>query len=187
VLEPIPETEATKKTSILKPETEDVLVETPTFSNAESMVDQIKETRALKLMLDALANIQNQLLQRELRLVLNSLLLADQLVGYTEKEEMEFGDHSPLTTSGITTMVLPLSAETWVMVPVLDLIPEIMPTEKTLIVKPETEDVQLQTLTSSNAESMVDQTTMTRVLKLTSDVLEDHGYHTTLEPVKNSE
>jgi hypothetical protein len=50
VLELIPETEATKKTSIPKLETEDVLVVTPTFSNAESMVDQTKETRVLKLM-----------------------------------------------------------------------------------------------------------------------------------------
>jgi hypothetical protein len=100
---------------------------------------------------------------------------------------MESGDLLQVTTSGITTTVLPLSAETWDMVLVLDLTPEITPTEKTSTVKPETEDVQLLILTSSNVESMVDQETMTRVLWLTSNVQEDHGNQYTLEQEKNSE
>jgi hypothetical protein len=76
-------------------------------------------------------------------------------------------------------MVLPLSVEILDTAKVLDPILETKPTMKTLTLKLETEDAQVETLTSSNAESMVDQTTMTRVLKLMSDVLEDHGLHTT--------
>jgi hypothetical protein len=53
VLEPRPEDKVTKKPSIPKPATEDVLLQTTTSSNAESMVDQTKETSVLKLMLDA--------------------------------------------------------------------------------------------------------------------------------------
>jgi hypothetical protein len=71
------------------------------------------------------------------------------------------------------------SAEIWASELVLEPEPEIIKTEKTSTTKLETEDVQVETPTSSNAESMVDQTTMTRVLKLMSDVLEDHGLHTT--------
>jgi hypothetical protein len=53
VLEPRPETITTEKTSILKLDTEDVLLQTPTSSNAESMVDQTKVINPLMLMSNA--------------------------------------------------------------------------------------------------------------------------------------
>jgi hypothetical protein len=53
VLEPRPETTTTLLTLILKLVTEDVLLITETSCNAESMVDQTKTTRVLKLMLNA--------------------------------------------------------------------------------------------------------------------------------------
>jgi hypothetical protein len=56
VLEPTPETRTTEKILILTLETEDALLITLASSNAEDMVDQTKETRALKLMSDALEN-----------------------------------------------------------------------------------------------------------------------------------
>jgi hypothetical protein len=84
---------------------------------------------------------------------------------------MENGDHLLLTTSGITTTVLPLSAEIWASIKVPELIPETETTKKTLTLKLVTEDAQVETLTSSNAESMVDQTKVTRAPKLMSDVL----------------
>jgi hypothetical protein len=47
------------------------------------------------------------------------------------------------------------------------------------ILKQVTEDVLLTTKESFNAEDMVDQTKMTRVLKLMLDAQVYHGYHTT--------
>jgi hypothetical protein len=69
---------------------------------------------------------------------------------------------------------------------VLDLLPrrEIMATEKTSIPKPDIEDALLQTPTSSNAESMVDQTRMTRVLTLSLNALVSHGSHNTSRLVR---
>jgi len=87
---------------------------------------------------------------------------------------MEDGDLLLHTTSGITTMVLPSSVKIWASVEVLELTPETETTEPTLTLKLVTEDAVLHTLTSFNAESMVDQTTETRVLKLTSDVQVNH-------------
>jgi hypothetical protein len=60
-------------------------------------------------------------------------------------------------------------------------------TEITSMVKLEIEDVLVETLTFFNAESMVDQTTMTRVLTPMSDALENHGIQSTLRLVLNSE
>jgi hypothetical protein len=60
-------------------------------------------------------------------------------------------------------------------------------TDRTSILKLDTEDVHVETTTSSNAESMVDQTTMTRVLTHGSDVQENHGRDNHSEElVKNS-
>jgi hypothetical protein len=96
-----------------------------------------------------------------------------------EKEEIDDGDQSHPTTSGITITVLILSAEIWVMVRVLEPTPETSTTEPPSIPKLDIEDVLLEIPLSFNAEDMVDQTKMTRVLKLMSNALEDHGYHTT--------
>jgi len=60
-------------------------------------------------------------------------------------------------------------------------------TEKPLILKLDTEDAMVETPASSNAEDMVDQTKMTRVLMLWSDAQEDHGYQNGKELVENSE
>jgi hypothetical protein len=73
------------------------------------------------------------------------------------------------------------------MEPVLELEPETITTELLSIPKPVTEDVLLTTTTSSNAESMVDQTKMTQALKLMSNAQVFHGDHITLRLVKNSE
>ena len=111
------------------------------------------------------------------KLVKNSDILLK--VGSIEEVEMDTGDQSPPTTSGITTTVLILSAEIWDTVKVLELTPEISTIEPSSILKLDTEDAQLETPISSNAEDMVDQDKVTRVLKLMSNALEDHGYHTT--------
>jgi hypothetical protein len=63
-------------------------------------------------------------------------------------------------------MVPLLSAEISVTESVSDTRREITTTENTSILKPVTEDAQDQILTSSNAESMVDQTRRTSALKL---------------------
>jgi hypothetical protein len=76
-------------------------------------------------------------------------------------------------------MVQVLYAETSDMVLVLEPRPEDMVTKKILILKLVTEDVLLPTITSFNAESMVDQTRMTRVLRPMSDAQDHHGDHTT--------
>jgi hypothetical protein len=85
-------------------------------------------------------------------------------------------------------MVPNLSVEIWAM-------PEEPPkrvretitTEITSTLKLDTEDVPIATKTFFNAESMVDQTTMIRVLTPLLDVLENHGYQATLRLVLNSE
>jgi hypothetical protein len=84
-------------------------------------------------------------------------------------------------------MVLLLSAETLDTVKVLEPKLEDKETRKISILKLETEDVPVETITSSNAESMVDQTKMTRVLKLMSDAQEDHGHQSMLKQARNSE
>jgi predicted methyltransferase len=71
--------------------------------------------------------------------------------------------------------VLKLSAETLDLLLVLEPRQETKETETTSILKPEIEDVLHTIVTFSNAESMVDQTTTTRVLKLMLDVQESHG------------
>jgi hypothetical protein len=110
VLEPTPETETTDLLSILLV-TEDVLLETPTSLNAESMVDQTTMTSALKLMSNA--QVYHTQDQHSTELDLNSLLAETHIpVTFGEKPVMENGDHSPHTTSGITTTVLKLCAET---------------------------------------------------------------------------
>jgi hypothetical protein len=64
-------------------------------------------------------------------------------VGLREEAETTSGDHLPLTTSGITTMVPNLSAETWDTHLVPELRPETTTTEPHSILKPVTEDAQL--------------------------------------------
>jgi hypothetical protein len=70
--------------------------------------------------------------------------------------------------------VLPLSVKIWASVRVPELTPETRTTEPTSTTKLVTEDAQVEILISFNAESMVDQETMIRALKLMSDVLENH-------------
>jgi hypothetical protein len=182
VLDPIPETTTIEKTLIPKLETEDAQVETLTSSNAESMVDQTKMTRALKLMSNAQVDHGYK---NGKKLVKNSDTPLK--VGSTEKEEEIFGDQSPPTTSGTTTMVPTSSAEIWDMVKVLEPKPETITTEKTLIKMLDTDDALEATITFSNVEDMVDQTTMTRVLKLMSNVQELHGLQFGRRPEVNSE
>jgi hypothetical protein len=100
---------------------------------------------------------------------------------------MEFGDHSPPIISGTTTTVPTSSVEILVSVKVLEPKPEITTIEKTSTVKLDTEDAHLETKISSNAEDMVDQTTMIRAPKLISNVQENHGNQVTLRPEENSE
>jgi len=185
VPEPTPETETTELLSILKLETEDVLLQTETSSHAESMVDQTKMTSALKLMSNA--QVYHTRDQPSETKVLNLPLTVDQQVTYGERPRMETGDHLLLTTSGIITMVPTLSVEIWASVPVLEPRPEDMKTRKISILKPVTEDVLLITITFFNAESMVDQTKMTEAPKLMSDVQDHHtrDLHST-ESVQNS-
>jgi hypothetical protein len=63
VLEPTPETETTELSSIPLV-IEDVLLETKTFLNAESMVDQTKTTRVLTLTSLAQVNHGYQFIRR---------------------------------------------------------------------------------------------------------------------------
>jgi hypothetical protein len=111
VLEPIPEIHTTDLPSIPKPVTEDVLLVTPIFSNAESTVDQTKMISVLKLMLDAQEHHIRD--HHSIESAQNSLL-AETLTAdtYGERPQMVLGDHSPHTTSGITTTVPKLCAET---------------------------------------------------------------------------
>jgi hypothetical protein len=170
VLEPDLETTTTEKTLTVKLDIEDVLVETLTSSNAEDMVDQTTMTRVLMPMSDAL---ENHGIQSMSRLVLNSESLPK--VGLKEKEKMANGDHSPLTTSGITTMEPELYVKISDMVTVSEPKLETKITEPISTTKLDTEDATLVLPISCNAESMVDQTTMTRALKLMSNVQENHG------------
>jgi hypothetical protein len=86
VLEPIPEDIKTKNSSIPLV-IEDVLLETITFLNAESTVDQTKVTNPLKLMLNAQEHHGDHTMSR---LVKNSESL--EKVGLKEEAE-EHGDH----------------------------------------------------------------------------------------------
>jgi len=185
VQEPTPETETTELLSILS-ETEDVLLLTEIFLNAESTVDQTTETQALKLMSDAQDHHTRD--QLSIELAQNSLSAETLAVDtYGERVEMEHGDHLLLTTSGITTTVQALFAETFIMVLVQEPRPEEVATKNNSILKLVTEDVLLPTITSSNAESTVDQTKEISALKLMLDALELHGDHTTLELDLNTE
>jgi len=106
VLEPIPEEEETKKCSTLILETEDVLLQTIRSFNAEDTVDQTKVILVLKLMLDAQEHHGDHTTSE-----LDQNTESPEKVGLKEEPE-DTGDHSPLTTSGITTTVPRLSAET---------------------------------------------------------------------------
>jgi len=179
VLEPIPE-DMPIKNSLIQLVTEDVPLQTPDLTNAESTEDQTTETSVLKLMSDAQVYHGNQF---TLRLDLNSEL--PEKVGLKEDQE-ESGDHLLHTTSGTTTMVPKLFAETSVSELVPEPTPETETTELTSI-QSVTEDAMLVLEAFHNAESTVDQTTMTRVLKLMSDVQANHtkDLHST-ELVQNS-
>jgi hypothetical protein len=85
------------------------------------------------------------------------------------------GDHLLLITSGITTMVPELFVKISVMVTVLEPKLETKTTEPISTTKLDTEDATLVLPISCNAESMVDQTTRTRALKLMLNVQENHG------------
>jgi hypothetical protein len=106
VLELIPETETTDLPLIPKQVTEDVLLVTRTSFNAEDMVDQIRMTSVLKLMLSAQ---EFHGYHTMLELDLNSE--SPEKDGLKESTEV-YGDHSPLTTSGTITTVRNLFAET---------------------------------------------------------------------------
>jgi hypothetical protein len=120
-----------------------------------------------------------------LRLVKNSEL--PEKDGLKEEPQTDSGDHLLLTTSGITITVLLLFAETLDMVKVSELKLEIITISESSIPKLETEDATVVLPISSSAESMVDQTKMILVLKLMSNVMEDHGYQFMLELAVNSE
>jgi hypothetical protein len=109
VREPEPEIHTTEEHSIQMLDTEDVLLLTQASSNAESMVDQTKVTEALKLMLNVGENHGRD--NHSERLVVNSPSMVIVKVGSGESTEVS-GDQSHPTTSGITTMVLKLFAET---------------------------------------------------------------------------
>jgi hypothetical protein len=172
----------TENTSTAKLETEDAQEEILTFSNAESMVDQTTETLAPKLMSDVQ---EDHGYLTTPRLVKNSEL--PEKAGLKEEEVTDHGDHSLLITSGITTTELPLFAEILDMVKVSEPEPETKTTSDSSIQKLETEDVLVETLEFSNAESMVDQTKVISVLKLMSDAMVNHGYQSMLELAVNSE
>jgi hypothetical protein len=175
VLEPDLETTTTENFSILKLDTEDVLLAIITSSNAEDMVDQIKTINPPKLMLDAQENHGRfQLVSK----VHNSESLEATTVGSTERELMVYGDHSNHTTSGTTTMVLLLYAEILASVKVLLTNPETAETSNTSILL-DIEDAITELQISCNAESTVDQTTMTEALMLMFIAQENHGEHTT--------
>jgi hypothetical protein len=119
-------------------------------------------TRVLMLGLDAQVNHGYQNMSR---LVVNSESLLK--VGLKERAEITNGDLLPPTTSGITTTVPKLSVKILDMVKVqLKKEREIKTTERHSTLKLDIEDVLKETLTSFNAESMVDQTTRTTLLKL---------------------
>jgi hypothetical protein len=186
VLEPIPETETTELPSTLKLVTEDAPLETLKFFSAEDMVDQTKMTEAHKLTSDAQDHHTRDLHSTES--VQNSLsaeTLIPDMSG--EKPAMVLGDHSLLTTSGITIMVLKLSAETCIMELVNEPRPEDKQIKKNLILKQVTEDVLTTTTESWTAISMEDQTKMTSVLKLMLFVQVNHGNQTTSRLVMNSD
>jgi hypothetical protein len=88
VLEPRRETLITEKISIEKLVTEDALIITITFSNAESMVDQI--TMIEVLMLGLTAQVLNGH-HTTLELVKNSE--SPEKVGLKEEAEIATGDH----------------------------------------------------------------------------------------------
>jgi hypothetical protein len=186
VLEPIPEITTTELLSILKLETEDVLLETLASFNAEDMVDQTKMTEAHKLMSDAQDHHTRDLHSTES--VQNSLSAETHTPDMSgERPAMVLGDHSLLITSGITITVLKLFAETCIMELVQEPRPEDKKTKRNSIPKPVTEDALLTTTRSWIAESMEDQTKMTSVLKL---MLDAQVYHTrdhhSEEPEMNS-
>jgi hypothetical protein len=95
-------------------------------------------TRVLTLTLHAQVNHGDQSIKRQVK---NSDI--PEKVGLREEAETMSGDHLPLTTSGITTMVPKLSAETWDTPLVPELTQETTTTELHLILKPVTEDAQL--------------------------------------------
>jgi hypothetical protein len=120
------------------------------------------------------------------------MLNAQELHGYQDMSELEVnsellvkdglrsntdqpGDQSLLTISGIMTMVLDLSVKTSDMVMVKEPEPETHTIDQTSTLELDIEDVLHQTLTSSNAESMVDQTKEIDLPKLTSNAGELHG------------
>jgi hypothetical protein len=111
------------------------------------------------------------------RLELNSEL--PEKDSFTEEINLEPGDQSLPTTSGIMTMVLNLFVKILDMVRVKEPEPEIHITENTSIPKLHTEDVLIIIDISCTAESMVDQTIMTELLTLMSNAQVNHGYHTT--------
>jgi hypothetical protein len=186
VLEPRLEITTTELLSTLKLVTEDVLLETKVSFNAEDMVDQIKMTEAHKLTSDAQDHHTRDLHSTEL--VQNSLLVEPLVVDMSgERPAMVLGDHSLLTTSGITTTVHKLFAETCIMELDQEPRPEDKETKNNLILKPVTEDVLLITTRSWTAESTEDQTKETSVLKLMLNAQVNHGDQTTSELVENSE
>jgi hypothetical protein len=107
--------------------------------------------------------------------------------GYTDEEEMEYGDHLLHTISGTTTTVPKSFVKASAMVKVEEPKPETHITEKTSTLKLDTEDAQVAIPRFLTAESTVDQTTMTRAPKLMSNVQENHGYHQLESKVQNSE
>jgi hypothetical protein len=160
VLEARKEITNKEKTLTLKLVTEDA-IQLPTISfNAESMVDQITMTRVLML---GLAAQVNHGYQNMLRLDPNSEL--PEKDGLREEEKITNGDLLPPTTSGIITMVPELFVRILDMVREQEPIPETKTTDVTSIPKPVIEDAMLEIPTFSNAESMVDQTTRTTLLK----------------------
>jgi hypothetical protein len=96
----------TKNSSILKLVTEDATPLLKKLDNAEDTVDQTKVILVLKLMLDAQEHHGDHTTSE-----LDQNTESPEKVGLKEEPE-DTGDHSPLTTSGITTTVPRLSAET---------------------------------------------------------------------------
>jgi hypothetical protein len=167
------------KTSTLKLDSEDAPEETPTSFNAEDTVMSETMTSQLTLTSDVLANGYNQKDQTSRRKVITSLSAELPQVGYGEEERTRNGDQSLPTTSGITTTVLISSVEILDMVKVLEPEPETITTTNNSMLKLDIEDAQEETLISSNAESMVDQTKVTDPLMLMSNAQVDHGLHIT--------
>jgi hypothetical protein len=186
VLEPRLEITTTELPSTQKLETEDVPLETLAFFNAEDTEVQTKEISVLKLMLDAQDHHTRD--HHSTESVQNSLsaeTLIPDMSG--ERPTMVHGDHSLLITSGITIMVLKLSAETCIMELVREPRPEDTEIKKNLILKQVTEDVLLTTTKSWTAESMEDQIKMTSVLKLMLYAQANHISQTTSKLEMNSD